>query len=80
MCFVQYQPVTYVGIIRQSDLLIGQLNLCGYMARFVVKIEFQKDICDSEVGLKGSKHINCSRFHNLESLYDHLNLHFHLQC
>ena len=78
MCFVQHQLVRYVGL-RQSPFLIGQLNLNGYMARFVVKIEYQKGNCVGEIGLKGSKYISCSRFHNLEGLYDHLNLHVDLQ-
>lgn len=78
MCFVQHQLVRYVGL-RQSPFLIGQLHLNGYMARFVVKIEYQKGNCVGEIGLKGSKYISCSRFHNLEGLYGHLNLHVDLQ-
>lgn len=79
MCFVRHQLVRSVAL-RRSPFLIGQLHLNGYVARFVVKIEYQKDNCVAEIGLSGSEHINRSRFHNLEGLYDHLNLHFDLQC
>jgi hypothetical protein len=62
-----------------APFVIGHLHLSGYMARFVVKIEYQKGNCVGEIGLQGSKYISCSRFHNLEGLYDHLNLHVDLQ-
>lgn len=41
-------PVRYVGLM-QSPFLIGYLYLSGYMARFVVKNEYQKDMCDNEI-------------------------------